>query len=154
MLHSVHRLWIDGKANVITDCGSRAGWVDKVARYVTLPVQSVMQTIRELFTAPEELAAKYEARNKQLKNKKWEPIAENSVQLQYHQLELEAEPHVVTRPVDLKGKESSHSNFTEGVTCTDWAPDEPMAYPGSDGEAEETPSFAGDDATLSAQALD
>ena len=87
MLHTVHRLWIDGKNNVITDCGSRAGWVDKVARHVALPVQSVLETIRDLFTAPAELAQKVQRRSKDLKLNKWQPVSRDAIEIEYTPLD-------------------------------------------------------------------
>ncbi len=58
MLHRVVRLWIDGKTNVITDCGSRAGWVNAVAKHIPLPIQPILDTIRDMFTAHESLEKK------------------------------------------------------------------------------------------------
>jgi len=127
MLHSVHRLWIDGKTNVITDTGSRAGWVDKVARHVALPVQSILETIRELFTAPEQLAQKVKERSKELNNKPWEPVPQDAVELQYIPLEQSGNERRKT----TNNKTSSYSHFDEGTTCTDWEPSAPLEQPGA-----------------------
>ena len=142
MLHSVHRLWIDGKSNVITDAGSRAGWVDKVARFVALPVQSVLQTIKEMFTAPDELAKKCEQRNRDLGNPKWSPIDEHAVTVKTEP--LEGEP-TRRKPADCAGKTSSYSNFPEGVTCTTWEPPNEYTMVDADGDTD-MQSFAGEDA--------
>ena len=66
MLHRLVRIWIEGKEHVIADAGSRAPWYEVVAKRLPLPIQPVLDTIRQMFTHPDELAARTEARRKDL----------------------------------------------------------------------------------------
>ena len=118
MLATIHRLWIDGKFNVITDTGSRAGWIDLVARRVVLPIQSVLDTIRSLFTAPQQLEKQCEERNKQLNLPPWEGVARDAVELRYLPLE-ESEP-TPFKEAEMMGQSSSFTSFQSGETCTGW----------------------------------
>ena len=58
MLHRCMRLWIDGKSNVLSDAGSRALWETTLARRLPLPLQPVLDTMRDMFERPDILAQK------------------------------------------------------------------------------------------------
>ena len=70
------RLWIDGKSNVLSDAGSRAPWETTLARRLPLPLQPVLDTIRDMFERPQVLAQKVEKRKNDLGLGEWEPIGD------------------------------------------------------------------------------
>ena len=50
------RLWIDGKNNVLADCGSRLPWHTSVSNHLPVPSGPIRDRIRLLFTHPHELS--------------------------------------------------------------------------------------------------
>ena len=66
MLHSVHRLWIDGKNNVLADSGSRAPWEFVVAKHLPVPEQPIRDTIIKMFRDPKGLDKQVDKRKAEM----------------------------------------------------------------------------------------
>lgn len=90
MLQRCFRIWIDGKSNVLSDAGSRGPWASVVAKRLPLPLQPVLDTIRDMFSDPTALGTKVQARNKEMSLPPWKPCSFEPEELRWLQIEDES----------------------------------------------------------------
>ena len=75
ILATTVRVWIDGKYNVLADCGSRVSWKHRVAQQLPVPEQPIRDLIRMMFTHPVELAKEAKTRGTQMGKPPWKPAS-------------------------------------------------------------------------------
>ena len=73
ILANVVRLWIDGKNNILADCGSRLPWHTSVSKHLPVPAGPIRDVIRLLFTHPHELEKLVQGKANEMGLGAWQP---------------------------------------------------------------------------------
>ena len=124
ILFTVVRVWIEGKTNALADAGSRAAWLSEVVRHLPVPDKPIRDTVRLLFTSPEEIRQHVSQRRTDMGEQPWIGAGSADVPIERQLMEFDStgEDSVVyraesTRSAPMVALQAEDSLL---ISCWNW----------------------------------